>query len=170
MAQGSIMALFLRASVSLRRRFWTWAYRRVLGHLGSRSAICQGVKIICPRSVWIGTDSVINDGVTLQGSPGATIRIGSRVSISYGAIILTAGREIGQDGFYTQDHQNLPVVIQDGAWVAAGAIILPGVTIGERAVVAGGAVVTKDVPPGVTVGGIPARVIRVLGPATGSEA
>ena len=53
-----------------------------------------------------------------------------------------------------------PVVIADYAKVYAGAMLFPGVTIGEQAIVAGGAVVTKDVPPNMVVAGVPAKVIR----------
>jgi len=56
-----------------------------------------------------------------------------------------------------------PVVIERNVWIAAGATIIGGVTIGENSVVAAGAVVTKDVPPGTLVGGNPARIIRVIG-------
>ena len=54
------------------------------------------------------------------------------------------------------------IVIKRGAWIGAGAIILPGVTVGEGAVVGAGSVVTKDVLPHTLVGGIPAKVIRKL--------
>ncbi|WP_280523208.1 DapH/DapD/GlmU-related protein [Arthrobacter woluwensis] len=55
-----------------------------------------------------------------------------------------------------------PITIDDGSWVGAGSILLPGVTIGKGSVVAAGSVVTKDVPPNVLVAGIPASVIRSL--------
>lgn len=58
--------------------------------------------------------------------------------------------------------KTLPVHIKEGAWIGAGAIILPGVTIGEYSVVAAGAVVTRDVPPYTVVAGVPARVIKKL--------
>ncbi len=53
-----------------------------------------------------------------------------------------------------------PVVIKNGAWIGAGATILPGVTVGENSVVAAGAVVNKDVPDNTVVGGIPAKFIK----------
>jgi acetyltransferase-like isoleucine patch superfamily enzyme len=56
-----------------------------------------------------------------------------------------------------------PIAIERNVWIAAGATILGGVTIGENAVVAAGSVVTKDVPPNTLVGGNPARVIRSIG-------
>ncbi|MBW8687058.1 DapH/DapD/GlmU-related protein [Chitinophaga rhizophila] len=57
-----------------------------------------------------------------------------------------------------------PILIKRNAWIGAGATILPGVTVGENAVVAAGAVVSKDVPDNTVVGGIPARVIRTIEP------
>jgi len=55
-----------------------------------------------------------------------------------------------------------PVLIKRNAWIGTGATILPGVTIGENAVVAAGAVVSKDVPDNVVVGGIPAKIIKEI--------
>lgn len=55
-----------------------------------------------------------------------------------------------------------PILIKKGAWIGVGATILPGVTIGENAIVAAGAVVSKDVPDDVIVGGIPAKVIKKI--------
>src|ERR1035438_9474065 len=56
-----------------------------------------------------------------------------------------------------------PIVIEKSVWIAAGATIIGGVTVGENSVVAAGSVVTKDVPPNTLVGGNPARVIRSIG-------
>lgn len=53
-----------------------------------------------------------------------------------------------------------PVTVKKGAWIGARAVILPGVTVGEGAVVASGAIVTKDVPPRTIVGGNPAKFIK----------
>ena len=55
------------------------------------------------------------------------------------------------------------VTLRENAWICMGAIICPGVTIGRNAVVAAGAVVTKDVPDNKVVGGNPARVIKTIG-------
>ncbi len=55
-----------------------------------------------------------------------------------------------------------PILIQKNAWIGAGATILPGVTIGENAVVAAGAVVSRDVAPNTVVGGVPAKVLKTI--------
>lgn len=55
-----------------------------------------------------------------------------------------------------------PIRIERGVWIAAGATVLQGVTVGHNAVVAAGAVVTKDVPPRTLVAGVPATAIRAL--------
>lgn len=57
-----------------------------------------------------------------------------------------------------------PILIKRKAWIGAGATILPGVTVGENAIVAAGAVVSKDVPDNVIVGGIPAKIIKNVQP------
>ena len=57
-----------------------------------------------------------------------------------------------------------PIVIERGAWLGAAVSVMPGVTIGENAVVAANAVVTKNVPPNAIVGGVPARFIRWIEP------
>jgi acetyltransferase-like isoleucine patch superfamily enzyme len=55
-----------------------------------------------------------------------------------------------------------PIHIKRNAWIGANATILPGVTIGENAIVAAGAVVSKDVPDNTIVGGIPAKIIKAI--------
>lgn len=55
-----------------------------------------------------------------------------------------------------------PVVIKNGAWIGAGATILPGVTVGENSIVAAGAVVNKDVPDNTIVGGVPAKFLKTV--------
>lgn len=77
--------------------------------------------------------------------------------------MLTTSWALEEDGFYGHEHISKSVVIEDGAWIAARAIIFPGVTIGAKFVVAAGSVVTHDVEPGTLVAGVPARVLRRLG-------
>ena len=84
------------------------------------------------------------------------ISIGSRVCINDGAIVLSASHSL--DDIHWR-HKKGPIYIEDYAWIATNAIILPGVRIGEGAVVGAGAVVSKDVPPYSIVAGNPAKAI-----------
>jgi hypothetical protein len=102
---------------------------------------------------------------------------GKNITINKGATIISPGKVVIEDNvligpdvkIVTVDHDlndrhNLfhfgKVTIKENAWICIGAIICPGVTIGKNAVVAAGAVVTKDVPDNVMVGGNPAKVIK----------
>ena len=113
----------------------------------------------CGCRMTIGKNVIINKGATIL-SPGK-VEIEDNVLIGPEVKIATVDHD-----FY--DRHNLlhfgKVTIKENAWVGIGAIICPGVTIGKNAVVAAGAVVTKDVPDNVVVGGNPARFIKELDP------
>jgi acetyltransferase-like isoleucine patch superfamily enzyme len=116
--------------------------------------------------------------------PGGRIEIGDCVYVNYGCSIsahrlvrIGDGCLIGQyalimdsDYHSADDHSSLgevrPVVIGDRVWIGARATVLKGVTIGDGACVAAGSVVTRDVPAGATVAGVPARVVRAYAAAT----
>lgn len=87
----------------------------------------------------------------------APITLGDNATVSQGVKLCTAGHDISSR---IMELTTAPIVIDANAWVAGWAIVLPGVTIGEGAVVAAGAVVTKDVEPWTVVGGNPARVLK----------
>jgi len=112
---------------------------------------------------------------------GADIRIGRHVFINQNCTFYDlGGLDIAEDvmigpnvSLITSGHPLAPsqrhmavtasaIVIERNVWIAAGAIVIGGVTIGENSVVGAGAVVTKDVPPNSLVGGNPARIIRAL--------
>ncbi|MDG6902228.1 MAG: acyltransferase [Nitrososphaerota archaeon] len=84
------------------------------------------------------------------------VKIGRNVNVSDGVVVITAKHDINSPKFEAAYE---PITIGDWAWIATNAIILGGVTVGEGAVVAAGAVVTKDIPPYSVVGGNPAKVI-----------
>ncbi len=116
---------------------------------------------------------------------GYNITLGRDAFLNFGCVILdVVGVEIGEGvqigpavQLYTADHPRDPARRREGlefgrpisigpfAWIGGGAIILPGVTIGADAVIGAGSVVTRDVPPGATVAGNPARILREAGHA-----
>lgn len=117
------------------------------------------VKVWAPWNLELGSYVAVDDEVNLYSA--AKITIGTKVAISREAFICTASHDILKAN---RPLTTAPITICDGVWIGARATILPGVTIGEGAVVAANAVVTKDVEPWTVVGGNPARVIgrRIL--------
>jgi acetyltransferase-like isoleucine patch superfamily enzyme len=94
------------------------------------------------------------------------VTIGSHVNLAQG-ITVTALNHNFSDTTRTIDQQGVStntVTIADDCWIGANAVVLPGVTIGHHAVVAAGAVVTRDVPPYSVVAGVPARIVKTLDP------
>lgn len=108
------------------------------------------------KTTRVGKEVFINFGCTFLDQGGITLEDG--VFIGPGAKILTEAHPEQPEIRHTL--QTEPVVIRRKAWIGAGAIILPGVTVGENAIVAAGAVVTKDVPDNGVVAGVPAKLIR----------
>ena len=78
--------------------------------------------------------------------------------------IATAGHPISPRLRERVYQYNVPVHIGRNCWIGAGAVILPGVTIGDHSVIGAGSVVTKDIPAGVVAVGNPCRVLREIGP------
>jgi acetyltransferase-like isoleucine patch superfamily enzyme len=122
--------------------------------LGKRVLIYHGFEIRAPRLCEIGDGTIIGYRATLDARGG--LKIGHSVNLSSEVAIWTAEHDFRSPDFA---YVSAPVVIGDRAWLSFRCTILPGVTIGEGAVVAAGAVVTKDVPPFTVVGGIPAKPI-----------
>lgn len=126
--------------------------------------IAAGVKVQGSAEIWqpwkltIGENSWIDGEVKLYSVD--EIKIGANVVISEGAFICTASHDITSEAF---ELVTKPVEIGDSAWIAARAIVLPGRKVGEGAVVAAGAVVTRDVASDNVVAGNPARVIGKRG-------
>lgn len=125
---------------------------------------CEGV-VSLQRGIRIVVDSgelVIGHGTNVNGLTkiltADSVRIGSGCTLSWNCQILDHDfHALVVDG--VERPSSAPVVLGDRVWVGTGAIILKGVTIGDDAVVAAGAVVTRDVGPGTVVGGSPARVL-----------
>ena len=108
----------------------------------------------------IGNGCAINTPFYLNLS--SPVKIGNRVGIGHHVNVMTDTHDIGPSYARLGPRRSWPVTIEDGAWICAGCIILPGVTIGRGSVVSAGSVVTRDVPPNAMVAGNPARVVSRL--------
>ncbi len=131
-----------------------WLYRLMGMRIGKGSHIYSGSEIRRPFGVTIGSGTSIGHGAVLDGRGGLTI--GDNVNLSSGVWIWTMEHDLNSPHF---DVRTSPVKIGNYAWLSCRVVILPGVTVGEGAVVAAGAVVTKDVEPYTLVGGVPAKKI-----------
>ena len=150
-------------------------------HRGRGSKIYWSVRMDTPpyRRFSLGRSSVVESFSCINNAVGdvvigdhtriglhntiiGPVTIGSHVNLAQG-ITVTALNHNFADTSLRIDEQGVstkPVTIEDDVWVGANAVILPGVTVGRHAVIAAGAVVTKDVPPFSVVGGVPARVLK----------
>lgn len=134
------------------RRFF---YRLFGMRISKGSTIHTGLRLYNPFNIVIGEDSIVGENVVLDGRD--RLSIGNHVSIASEAMIYNSEHDIHDPNFRPV---NAPVVIQDYVFIGPRAIILPGVTVKKGAVVAAGAVVTKDVEEYTVVGGVPAKPIR----------
>jgi acetyltransferase-like isoleucine patch superfamily enzyme len=127
--------------------------------IGTGSVIYGGCEIRMPQKISVGAYSSIGHRCVLDGRSGLTI--GSSVNISTEVMIWTLQHDYNDPKFTLEGGE---VKVGDYAWLSARSIILPGVSIGRGAVVAAGAVVTKDVAAHTVVGGIPAKKIGERNP------
>lgn len=134
-------------------------FRLMLRRAGSPIYFDYGVYIKFPWLVDIGDNVSLNRGIELYADffGGNDIVIGSNVIIAPNVRFHAADHDLSGDVF---SHTGKPIRVADNVWIGAAAIILPGVSIGEGAVVGAGSVVTRDVPANAIVAGNPARVIR----------
>ncbi len=110
------------------------------------------------RFIQIGKNVFINHGCTFLDMGGITIE--DEVQIGPKVNLITENHPI--DPANRKALICKPIMIKRNAWIGAAATILPGVTIGENAVVAAGAVVSRDVPANTIVGGVPAKIINTI--------
>ena len=142
------------------------AYLRLyLKEMGPGSSVQMGCKFLHGRRISMGRNCVINFGCLFDGRE-YDISIGSNVSIGPNASILTLAHDPQSADFADKGGH---VSIGDRVWIGFGAIVLPGVTLGEGAVVAAGAVVTKDVAPYTIVAGNPAVKVKDRNTTLGYE-
>ena len=128
--------------------------------IGRRVVFYPGIWIFTGRNFRVGDDVDFAKGVLVTTDGGVTI--GDRVLIGYGTQILSSNHAVPSlpGRIFDSGHKKAPVVIEADVWIGANCIMLPGVTIGEVAVVAAGSVVTKNVVAFTYVAGVPAKHIK----------
>ena len=111
------------------------------------------------KNIKIGKDVFVNSGCCFQDQGGVTLGDGCLVGHNVVFATLDHDKRPGRRG----DMTAAPIVVGKDVWIGAHATILKGVTIGDGAIVAAGAVVTRDVPPNTIAAGVPARIVKTIG-------
>ena len=177
--------IFFQWRYGISSRMRVWGYRRLGMQIGAHTRM-ERIRVRRPNQIMVGSHNAFTQGVWLwpldRIFDGIRIRIGDYNYFNRDVILDACGAiEIGSHNMFgpgvyitDSDHTQAPskwvrenpmregqVVIGDGCWVGARAVILKDVRLGNRCVVGAGAVVTRDVPPGCVVAGVPARPMRV---------
>lgn len=138
----------------------TPAHRELLMQLfpgmGEDSDVRTPLTAVRPDRVKIGRNVIVMPGCLMMGAGGITLDDGAMLSAN--VQLLSNNHDLLHPEIIT----GKPVRIGKGAWVGAGSSVLPGITVGDYAVVGAGSVVTKDVAPWTIVAGNPARFIREI--------
>lgn len=126
------------------------------GNAASDLRIGPRLTVVCANRVHIEQDVWIMDGCLMMAAGGITIKKGVRMSAN--VQLLTNNHDL----YHRDILLCKPITLEQGCWIGAGATVLPGVTVGENAIVGAASVVTKDVPPNAIVVGNPAKVVRMI--------
>jgi len=134
--------------------------RLLSAKIGKNITYYPGIKISPGTHLTLGNHVDLAWGVLITTAGG--VEIGDRTLIGYNTMIFSANHVIppGIDKIFYAGHEKKKVTIANDVWIGAGCIILPGVNIGEGAIVAAGSIVTKNVEPFSMVAGVPARLIK----------
>lgn len=157
--------IIMLPALLIHRMLWVWGRLRFAALVRQRGAGCichWQADLKYPHNIRLGDGVII--GVNVSIGAHSVVTLGDNVRISRDVIIETAGLDFSSHQTPYQ-HTSRPIVIEEGVWIGARAVVLSGVTIGSHSVVAAGCVVTKDVPPYTIVGGVPARAIAQMAPA-----
>jgi acetyltransferase-like isoleucine patch superfamily enzyme len=128
--------------------------------IGTQSSILENALVNASLgSVLVGNNAWIGPFCLIYGNGG--VRIGNDVLVAGHTALNTVSHRVGRRDLpiRSQGLEMAPLVIEDDVWIGLNAVVLQGVTVGRGAVVAAGAVVTRDVPPYSIVRGVPARVV-----------
>ena len=145
---GNRLRVYILRAVGFRigRGTTMWGMPTIIGRGDIYARLTIGEKVACNGGIWFELE--------------APITIGNGVAIGHEVMLLTSSYSINTLQQRSGEHICAPITIEDGAWLGARSIILPGVTVGAGAVVAAGSVVREDVPPNILVAG--SRTIRTL--------
>ena len=124
--------------------------------IGENSIVNNKLTVVRPQNVKIGKNVNIMNGVLMMSAGGITIEDNVRIAAN---VQLISNNHDPYDRYVITCK---PILIKEGAWIGAGATILPGVTVGKYAIVGANSVVSKDIPDYAVAVGTPAKVVKYL--------
>jgi galactoside O-acetyltransferase len=130
----------------------------LLGTMGERLWVEPPLHVAYGKNIHVGDDVYVNFGLTVVDD--GEVRVGNRVMFAPHVTITATGHPVHPELRRDGSQFSAPVRVGDDVWIGAGAVLLAGVAVGEGSVVGAGSVVTSNVPAGVVVAGVPARIIR----------
>jgi maltose O-acetyltransferase len=136
------------------------AFKELLAGIGEGTFIRPPFYCDYGDGIRIGARTFINFNCTMLD--GASISVGNECLLASGVQLITATHPVDPVARRAAWEQALPVVLEDGVWLGAGALVCPGASIGENTIVGAGSVVTRSLPAGVVAYGNPARVAREI--------
>nr|WP_297911347.1 acyltransferase [uncultured Allomuricauda sp.] len=172
-----------------RPRLWVkWFINPFYHKKGKGATICRRTRMdVLPWNAFeLGAESTIEDFATVNNGVGA-VKIGDRTRVGLGNTLIgpvTIGNDVRlaqnivlsglnhnyedvSKPIHAQGVSTAPIVVEEETWIGANTVVVAGVTIGKHSIVAGGSVVTKNVPPYSVVVGNPARVVKTYNPESG---
>ena len=158
---GELLERYNRAYTRAMRKALEPELFALLGSCGEHVTITPPFYCTYIGHIFIGDDFYANTQWMVIAN--GEVHIGNRVQIGPRVTVVTPVHPLDSGLRATGLEKALPVVIGDDVWIAANVTVNPGVTIGDRSVIASGAVVTRDIPADSLAAGVPARVIRKIG-------
>lgn len=150
-----VNALLVRASWNPFMGIKRFALRAFGAKLGKGLIIKNNVNIKFPWKLTIGDDVWLGENCWIDNLD--TVTIGNNVCISQAALLLTGNHDYTQSAFY---YRNAPIILEDGVWIGAKAVVCPGVTAFSHSILTTGSIATKDMEPWGIYQGNPAKKIR----------
>ena len=162
-----LVSLYSLPSKIWNKKVWIPYLKTTFGQCGENVDIPKDISIQGNHNLFIGEDVSFGEKMVIMCTK-ARISIGSHVMFGPGVFMISGNHRIDIPDRYIKsitDEEKLPendqpIVLEGDNWIGARAVLLKGITVGMGAVVAAGAVVTRDVPPYSIVAGVPARVIK----------
>ena len=156
MARDAQLCQKLNLALPYTEEYFSTMNELIYNQIGKNSVVSNQLTVVLPKNVTIGSGVTVMNGALMMAAGGITIE--DKVMIAANVQLISNNHDP-----YVRDVITCrPILIKYGAWVGAGATILPGVTVGKYAIVGANSVVNKDIPDYAVAVGSPAKVIKYL--------